>query len=136
MGTLTRLVSVPKVFSLFNFFFMHKKVFFLIPSSLGLRWVSFFFECGVINAWENFSIFKGQHRIKVYLRYKDTQPLGFFFRYPFSLRKGTFFSLKTLRSFLLIRSGITLFLSTARGFLVGADCVRYRVGGVLVGVLV
>ncbi len=74
--------------------------------------------------------------LKLYPRYKDTQPLGFFFSYPLGLRRGSFFSLHTLRSFMLVRPGITVFFSTSRGLLTGADCLRLKVGGALVGLLV
>lgn len=123
-------------FSSVNFFFLQRKLFFQVPLLLGQAWAPLFFRLGIISAWEPVFTVKGKSHLKFFLRYKNLQPLGFFYWYSANFKHGQIISLAALRYFCSKRPGVTFLISTSRGLLSASDCLRLRMGGILAGIFI
>ena len=122
--------------SLTNFFYLHKKIFFLVKLSLGRDWIYFLSALGIFNSWEVFFGAYGEQKVRCFLRYRGYQPLGFFSWTSSFFQGGQVVSYAALRAFSAVRPGVTLLLLTSKGLLTTHECLRLRSGGILVSVLV
>ena len=139
MPVKTRAQTLSGIFFLFssiNLFFLQRRLYLLAPLALAEKWAGFLFALGVVSFWEPVVTSRGGGRLKFFLRYKYQAPLGFFYWYPTSLKRGQLLSLRALRQSSSLRPGVTFLLATPRGLLTSLECLRSGLGGVLVGLLV
>ena len=137
--------SVKKIKKLFFFFskinqsLLDKKIFFFSSFFTLFSLFFFFLNLGIIGGWELLSQSNNKKKkifYKIFLRYKKTKPLGFFWNYNYNLKKGIYTTLNALRLFLSYRPGITLLLLTNKGLLTSQQSLTQLCGGIVIGILV